>query len=445
MRGTFPGIPLIALTATADEATRADVREKLHLLEAPEFVAGFDRPNIRYTVVEKSRPAEQLLAFLRSRPGDSGIVYCLSRRRTEEVAARLVAEGIAAAAYHAGLPGPQRTRVQDDFLRDRLQVVVATVAFGMGIDKPDVRFVVHHDMPKNIEGYYQETGRAGRDGMPAEALLLFGMQDVMTARGLIEGGSDPAQVRVELHKLNAMIGFAESPGCRRRAMLGYFGEELAQRLRQLRRLPRPARALRRHGARPEGAVLRLPGRAALRRGHVVEVLRGADTARIRDLGHNRLSTWGIGRELSAAAWLSLIRQLIHHGLLRQDITAYSVLKLMPPAWPVLRGERRIELAVPREREGRKPAAKKRERLTADGRTVDDTLFERLRALRRRLAEEQGVPAYVVFSDATLAAMAALKPQTTEEMLRVSGVGQTKLARYGQAFLAVLVAANRGAS
>lgn len=445
LRGAFPGIPLVALTATADEATRADVRDKLGLLAAPEFVAGFDRPNIRYTVVEKSRPAEQLLAFLRARPGDSGIVYCLSRRRTEEVAARLVAEGIAAAPYHAGLPAARRTKVQDDFLGDRLQVVVATVAFGMGIDKPDVRFVVHHDMPKNIEGYYQETGRAGRDGMPAEALLLFGMQDVMTARGLIEGGSDPAQVRVELHKLNAMIGFAESQGCRRRALLGYFGEELGQDCGNCDVcLDPPARYdATVHAQKVLSCVYRVGQRFGAR--HVVEVLRGADTARIRELGHDRLSTFGIGKELSGDAWMSLVRQLIHHGLLRQDITAYSVLKLTPSAWPVLRGERRIELVMPREREGRKPAAKKRERLTADGRTVDDTLFERLRALRRRLAEEQGVPAYVVFSDATLAAMAALRPQTTEELLRVSGVGQAKLARYGQAFLTVLTAANQRAS
>jgi len=440
LRGAFPGIPLLALTATADEATRADVRDKLGLLEAPEFVAGFDRPNIRYTVVEKSHPAAQLLAFLRARPGDSGIVYCLSRRRTEEVAGRLVDEGIKAAPYHAGLPAPQRTRVQDDFLGDRLQVVVATVAFGMGIDKPDVRFVVHHDMPKNIEGYYQETGRAGRDGMPAEALLLFGMQDVMTARGLIEGGSDPAQVRVELHKLNAMIGFAESAGCRRRALLGYFGEELEPDCGNCDVCLDPPERYDGtvHAQKVLSCVYRVGQRFGA--GHVVEVLRGADTARIRDLGHDRLSTWGIGKELSAGEWMSLVRQLIHHSLLRQDITAYSVLKLLPPAWPVLRGERRIELAVPRVRAARKPAAKRRERLTADGRAVDDTLFERLRALRRRLAEEQGVPAYVVFSDATLAAMAALKPQTTDELLRVSGVGQVKLARYGTAVLGVLTTA-----
>jgi ATP-dependent DNA helicase RecQ len=251
-------------------------------------------------------------------------------------------------------------------------------------------------------------------------------------------------VRVELHKLNAMIGFAESLGCRRRAMLGYFGEELEHDCGNCDVCLDPPERYDAtvHAQKVLSCVYRVGQRFGA--GHVVEVLRGADTARIRDLGHDRLSTYGIGRELSAEAWMSLIRQLIHGGALRQDITAYSVLKLTPAAWQLLRGERRIELAVPREGR-RKPAARKRERLTADGRTVDDTLFERLRALRRRLAEEQGKPAYVVFSDATLAAMAALKPQTTEELLRVSGVGQTKLARYGQAFLAVLAAAKQGAS
>jgi ATP-dependent DNA helicase RecQ len=437
LREHFPGVPLVALTATADEATRADVGDKLHLGTARLFAAGFDRPNLRYTVVDKIRPSDQLLAFLKARAGDAGIVYCLSRRRTEEVAARLVAAGIRAEAYHAGLPKDERTRVQDGFLADRVQVVVATVAFGMGIDKPDVRFVVHHDMPKSIEGYYQETGRAGRDGMPAEAYLLYGLQDVVTARALIEGGTDPEQVRIELHKLSAMIGFAESLSCRRRALLGYFGETLAHDCGNCDVCLDPPE---RYDATVDvqkvlSCVYRVGQHFGAR--HVVEVLRGAETERIRALGHDQLSTWGIGKERSADAWLSLIRQLIHHGVLRQDITAYSTLKLCPPAWPVLRGEQRIELAAPREHAARRSAAAKRERLTADGRQVDESLFERLRALRRRLADEQHVPAYVVFSDATLAAMAAVRPRTHEQLLQVTGVGQTKLARYGDEFLAVL--------
>ncbi len=435
LRAEFPGVPLIALTATADETTRADVIDKLGLRDAPLFAAGFDRPNIRYTVTPKSSPADQLLGFLRARRGDAGIVYCLSRRRTEEVAARLKEAGLAAAAYHAGLPAAERTRVQDAFLRDEIQVVVATVAFGMGIDKPDVRFVVHYDMPKNIEGYYQETGRAGRDGMPAEALLLFGMQDVMTAHRLIEGGSDPEQVRVELHKLSAMIGFADSPSCRRRALLGYFGESLERDCGNCDVcLDPPERYDGTEDARKAlSCVYRVGQRFGAR--HVVDVLRGADTARIRELGHDRLSTYGIGAELSADAWLSVIRQLIHGGFLRQDISAYSVLKLTAAAGPLLRGERRVELAVHRDTARTRPV--KQARLTAEGLTVDDALFDRLRALRRRLADEQGVPAYVVFADATLAAMAALRPRTPDELLRVSGVGQVKLARYGEAFLAVL--------
>ncbi|HPC84262.1 MAG TPA: DNA helicase RecQ [Thermoanaerobaculaceae bacterium] len=437
LRQHFPGVPLVALTATADEATREEVVAKLHLGSARLFAAGFDRPNIRYTVVEKVRPAEQLLAFLKSRKGDAGIVYCLTRRRTEEVAARLVRSGIAAAPYHAGMPAKQRAATQEAFLADRVQVVVATVAFGMGIDKPDVRFVVHHDLPTSIEAYYQETGRAGRDGLAAEAYLLFALHDVAKVRALIEGGSDPDQVRVELHKLNAMVGLAESEQCRRRALLAYFGEELGADCGNCDVCLDPPR---RYDATVDAqkllsCVYRVGQRFGAR--HVVDVLRGAESARIRELGHDRLSTYGIGREHSAEAWLSLVRQLIHRGLLRQDITAYSTLKLTAAAWPVLRGEERLELAVPRERMREKAPGRTRQRLAAGGREVDEPLFERLRALRRRLAAEQGVPAYVVFPDATLAAMAALRPHTREELARVSGVGAAKLARYGEAFLAEL--------
>ncbi|MFH1177770.1 MAG: RQC domain-containing protein, partial [Acidobacteriota bacterium] len=313
----------------------------------------------------------------------------------------------------------------------------ATLAIRMAIDNPEVRVVDPPDMPKPTEGYYQETGRAGRDDLPAEALLLFGMQDVVTARALIERGTDPDQVRVELHKLSAMIGFAESLSCRRRALLGYFGEDLGSDCGNCDVCLDPPRRYdaTEHAQKALSCVYRVGQHFGAR--HVVDVLRGADTSRIRELGHDRLSTYGIGKDLSADAWVSLIRQLIHHGLLRQDITAYSVLKLTPAAWPILRGEHQIELAVPRERGATKPAAKKRLRLTADGRQVDEPLFDRLRALRRRLAEEQHMPAYMVFSDATLAAMAALRPRTREDLLCVSGVGQAKLSRYGDAFLEVL--------
>jgi len=435
LREMFAGVPLVALTATADEATRADVIEKLGLGGAAQFAGGFDRPNIRLTVAPKSTPAEQLLSFLRARRGDSGIVYCLSRKRTEDVAARLTAAGIAAAAYHAGMPTAGRTRVQEAFLRDEVDVVVATVAFGMGIDKPDVRFVVHHDMPKNIEGYYQEIGRAGRDGMPAEALLLFGMQDVVTAQRLIEGGGDPEQVRVERHKLSAMVGFAESLSCRRRALLAYFGEALGRDCGNCDVCLDPPERYdgTEHARKALSCVFRVGQRFGAR--HVVDVLRGADTARIRQLGHDRLSTYAIGADLPAEAWFAVLRQLIHAGYLRQDVAEYSVLKLTAASGELLRGERRIELAVHRDVTRARPA--KQARLTADGLAVDEALFNRLRALRKRLADEQGVPAYVVFSDATLAAMAAQHPRTEEELRRVSGVGNVKLARYGDAFLAAL--------
>ena len=255
---------MIALTATADLHTREDVRERLGLLDAPCYVAGFDRPNLRFTVVEKRRPMAQLSDFLAAHPGEAGIVYCLSRRRTEEVAAKLAAAGVPAAAYHAGLPAQERSRVQEAFLRDDLRVVVATVAFGMGIDKSNVRFVVHYDLPKHIEGYYQEVGRAGRDGLPAEALLLFGYEDIPRVRALIESGEDQEQVRVELHKLNAMVGLADAQTCRRRVLLGLLRGAPGPRLRQLRRLPGPARALRCHRGRPARPLLRLPGGTALR-------------------------------------------------------------------------------------------------------------------------------------------------------------------------------------
>ena len=298
LRDLFPGIPLVALTATADDQTRDDVRARLHLTGAPVFSAGFDRPNIRYTVVDKRSAPAQLERFVLDRPGDSGIVYCLSRKRVEEVAKRLRTAGVKAAAYHAGLPAETRTRVQDRFLRDDVHVVVATVAFGMGIDKPDVRFVVHYDMPKNIEGYYQETGRAGRDGLPAEALCLFGLQDAMTARMLIERGNNPEQVRIELHKLSAMIAFAEATTCRRRVLLGYFGERRDEDCGNCDVCLDPPQLYDAtiDAQKALSAVVRTEQRFGA--GHVIDVLRGHDTEKVRQWGHDQLSVFGVGAELS---------------------------------------------------------------------------------------------------------------------------------------------------
>jgi ATP-dependent DNA helicase RecQ len=437
----FPGIPFVALTATADDQTREDVRQRLNLADAPIFVAGFDRPNIRYTVAEKRSAPQQLERFIAEHPGDSGIVYALSRKRVEQVAARLKGTGVAAEPYHAGMPAPERSRVQDAFLRDEVRVVVATVAFGMGIDKPDVRFVVHYDMPKNIEGYYQETGRAGRDGLPAEAFCLYGLQDVVTARMLIENGNSAEQVRIELHKLNAMIAFAEATTCRRRVLLGYFGEPLLEDCGNCDVCLDPPELYEAtvDAQKALSTVYRTGQRFGI--GHVIDVLRGHHTEKIREWDHDRLSVFGIGSESSADAWTAVIRQLIHHGYLRQDITSFSALKLTDTARPVLQGEVELRFAKARARATGGGAGAKRAKRSAalEGADVDESLFERLRELRRVLASEQGVPAYVVFADRSLADMAARKPATAEEFLDCHGVGVAKLERYGSVFLAAVAA------
>ncbi len=456
LRELFPDVPIMACTATADPETRDDVRLRLGLQDAAVFATGFDRPNIRYTVVEKREPLHQLTQFLAGHPGESGIVYCLSRKRTEEVAARLRAHGVGAAAYHAGLPADERRRVQDAFARDEVHVVVATVAFGLGIDKSDVRFVVHYDLPKSVESYYQETGRSGRDGLPAEALLLFGLGDAAVVRSLIEGGGrnappgdeyerDPERVRIEIHKLNTMIGYADGLSCRREALLGYFGEPYPAPCGNCDICLEPPETFdaTEQARMALSCVYRLWERDGYGYGvgYVIDVLRGSENEKIVSRGHDGLSTYGIGAELSRDHWQSLIRQLIHRGYLVQDIARYSALRLAEPARPLLRGEETLVMAKPRIRV---PTKKERLRTARAGRAadlagmpVDEELFGELRALRKQLADEQNVPAYVVFSDATLAEMAARRPATSSELLEVNGVGTTKLERYGEAFLAVI--------
>jgi ATP-dependent DNA helicase RecQ len=431
LRERMPHVPLIALTATADPHTREDIVKLLGLTEAQRYIASFDRPNITYTVLEKHRPKDQLQRFLATQQGESGIVYALSRKRVEEVAGFLQGLGLSAAAYHAGLPAEQRRDVQERFLRDDLLIVVATVAFGMGIDKPNVRFVVHHDMPRHIEGYYQETGRAGRDGLPSEALLLFGTQDVVMARMQLESTTDEDRRRIESHKLHSMVGFAESLTCRRRVLLGYFGERLDEDCGNcdVCRNP-PERFDATEAARMAlSCVYRVGQRFGSK--HVVDVLRGADTERIRNLGHQHLSTYGIGAERSEAEWLSIMRQLIHRGLLLQDIANYSVLKLTPEARPLLRGETTLELAKARIRA--KPA-KKTPRSAVSLGDEDLPLFNRLRDLRKDIATQQGVPPYVIFGDVSLVEMSQQRPRNADEFLEITGVGQVKLERHGAAFL-----------
>jgi ATP-dependent DNA helicase RecQ len=431
LRERFPNIPIIALTATADAQTRDDIVRVLNLGQAKRHVTGFDRPNIRYTVLEKHKPFDQLMRFLDGRRDQAGIVYALSRKKVEEVADKLRAEGIRAAAYHAGLPGEQRQRVQEQFLRDELQVVVATVAFGMGIDKPNVRFVVHYDLPKHIEGYYQETGRAGRDGLPSEALLLYGAQDVVTARRLIDNNQNPEQQRIEIHKLNAMVALAEAVTCRRRVLLGYFGEPLEEDCGNCDVCTDPPEKFDAtvDAQKALSCVYRVDQRFGIK--HVIDVLRGADTDRIRSLGHAALSTYGIGSDRSEQEWTSIFRQLIHHGYLEQDIANYSVLKLTSAARPLLKSEARLELAKPRIKESRKKT--KRPQTDIHG-PYDEQLFDELRRLRKQLADAEGKPPYIVFGDATLVQMARDKPLSDEELLAITGVGQHKLEKYGRDFL-----------
>jgi ATP-dependent DNA helicase RecQ len=437
LRERFPDVPIVALTATADDQTRDDVVHQLGLSSARVFVTGFDRPNIRYSAAYKAKPFEQLRAFLGDHRGASGIVYALSRRRVDEVASKLRAAGFSAAAYHAGMDGAARTRVQDDFLGDRLDIVVATVAFGMGIDKPDVRFVVHYDMPKSVEGYYQETGRAGRDGLPAEAFMLWSMQDVVTARGFIDAITSDEQRRIESHKLSAMIAFAEALSCRRRALLGYFGEELAEDCGNCDVCEDPPISYDGtvDAQKALSAVYRLQERFGL--GYVVDVLRGSTAERILANDHDRLSVYGIGAVHSKDEWAAIFRQLVHRGYLRIDVAEYSTLKLTSSARAVLTGAETVVLARPPAPRPKAEKAPKLSRAAATALETDEQaeLFERLRELRRRIAAEQAVPAYVVFADAALADMARRAPATREEFLEVNGVGAAKLQRYGEAFLA----------
>jgi len=436
LRERFPGVPMVALTATADAQTREDIVRVLRLGDARRHVTGFDRPNIRYTVLEKHRPMTQLQRFLHHHQDESGIVYALSRKKVASVTEQLCTQGIRAAAYHAGLPAAERERVQEQFLRDEIQVVVATVAFGMGIDKPNVRFVVHYDLPKHIEGYYQETGRAGRDGLPSEALLLYGAQDVVTARRLIDSNQNPQQRRIEIHKLNAMVALAEAVTCRRRVLLGYFGEPLAEDCGNCDVCTDPPERFDAtvDAQKVLSCVYRVGQRFGMR--HVIDVLRGADTERIHTLGHSQLSTYGIGNDKDEQAWTSIIRQLIHQGYLQQDIGNYSVLKLTDTARPLLRGEQQLQLAKPRVKASGKTG---RSRPDVDHGPYDEGLFDELRALRKRLADAEGKPPYVVFGDASLVQMARDKPLTERDLLAVSGVGQYKLEKYGRDFLDAITA------
>ena len=439
LRELFPAIPIVAMTATADPETRKDIIHQLGIEQATVYVAGFDRPNITYTVMAKQKPFAQLGTFLNGRRDEAGIVYALSRKRVEQVAERLNAAGFTAAAYHAGLPDEERRRVQDAFRRDDLRIVVATVAFGMGIDKPNVRFVVHYDMPKSVESYYQETGRAGRDGLPSEALMLFGMGDVMTARSLIENSDNPERVRIELQKLNAMVAYAEALTCRRRALLSYFGDQRDHDCDNCDICNDPPQRFDASelAKKALSCVYRVGERFGAR--HVIDVLRGAKGQRILDLRHNELSTYGIGAELSAVEWDNIFRQLIHLGYLVQDFTRYGVLGLSTAARPVLKGETQVILGLPRDVA---KTEEKSRRKSGAGEGAHRALFDELRAVRKQIADAASVPPFVVFSDATLVDMAKSRPRDERELLSINGIGELKLRKYGQQFLAAIDAYRR---
>ncbi|MFN3752236.1 MAG: DNA helicase RecQ [Thiobacillus sp.] len=434
----FPEVPRIALTATADAATRAEILARLDLREARVFVSSFDRPNIRYRIVEKTDPRGQLLDFLAGHRGEAGIVYCSTRKKVEETAEALKKAGLTALAYHGGMDNATRARHQERFLRDDGVVMVATIAFGMGIDKPDVRFVAHLDLPRSVEGYYQETGRAGRDGAPAEAWMAWGLQDVVTQRRFIdEAESDDAYKRIGHAKLDALVGLAEAASCRRVALLSYFGEasqpcgncdvcldpptlwdgtEAAQKL-----LSAVYRTGQRFGA-----------------GHVIDVLLGKRTEKVGKFGHADLSVFGIGAGQPDKVWRAVLRQLVVRGLLEVDHAAYGALKLTAAARPVLKGEepvwlRAIAAAPPRRKSRLAPSG------GAGVHDDEDPLFLSLRAWRRETANEKGVPAYVILHDATLREIAARRPATLAELGEISGLGTKKLEAYGEAVLEVVAA------
>ncbi|MHA7230414.1 ATP-dependent DNA helicase RecQ [Vibrio campbellii] len=430
LKQQFSHVPFMALTATADDATRRDILERLQLNNPEVYLGSFDRPNIRYNLVEKHKPVSQIVRYLETQKGNCGIIYCGSRKKVEMVTEKLCNNHIRAAGYHAGMDADERAYVQEAFQRDDIQIVVATVAFGMGINKPNVRFVVHFDIPRNIESYYQETGRAGRDGLPAEAMMLYDPADISWLRRMLDEKDDGPQKQVETHKLNAMSAFAEAQTCRRQVLLNYFGEYREKPCGNCDICLDPPKHFdaTEEARKALSCVYRVNQSFGM--GYVVEVLRGMQNIRVRENGHDKISTYAIGRDHSHDYWVSIFRQLIHKGLLFQNITRNSTLQLTEEARPLLRGDVTLELAVPRLDTAARAA--KSDKLTS--KNYDKKLFAKLRKLRKSIADEDGLPPYVVFSDATLIDMAEILPTSYGEMLAVSGVGQRKLEKYANPFL-----------
>ena len=438
----FPSVPRVALTATADARTQQEIIDRLGLEDAAQFVVGFDRPNIQYRIGLKNNPRQQLLRFLKDEhPQDAGIVYCLSRKKTEETAQWLTEQGFDALPYHAGLSAELRAAHQARFLRDENVIVVATIAFGMGIDKPDVRFVVHLDLPKTVESYYQETGRAGRDGAPATAWMIYGLQDVIKLRQMMQSsqGSEEHK-RLEQHRLNAMLGLCEITSCRRQSLLQYFGEDYPQPCGNCDSCLDPAKTWDATEAcrMALSAVARTGERFGVN--HLIDVLRGKETDKMWQFEHHLLPTFGVGTALDNNQWRSVFRQLVGRSYLSVDLEGYGALKLQEQCRPLLRGEVSIALRV-----DQKQKVVKRQTKTPLPEEVDVGLWEALRECRREQAEEQGVPPYVIFHDSTLIEMCTLLPQTHDEFANLSGVGERKLLKYGDAFLVAIRRAQEAAA
>jgi ATP-dependent DNA helicase RecQ len=430
LKATFPYIPIMGLTATADLATRADITQQLQLQQPFIFKGSFDRPNIRYNQITKYKATDQAIAFVKQQDG-SGIIYCNSRRKVDDLSIALAKQGVNCAGYHAGLEGEIRDKIQRDFIQDRIDIIVATVAFGMGIDKSNVRFVVHFDLPRSIESYYQEIGRAGRDGMPAEALLLFDEKDAARIRQWISTGENPERNSVELQKFAAMEAFGEAQTCRRQILLNYFAEYSAGHCGNCDICLDPPKAFDGtvDAQKVLSCVFRL--RQSVASQYLIDVLRGKQLKRILENDHDKLTTFAVGKDKSDAHWHNIINQLIHRGFLRVDITQNAVLKLTEEARPILQQAQKLQLAVPRLS---LDLSKKAQLITQD---YDRALFAKLKYLRKTIAEQDDVPPFVVFSDATLADMADKFPESEFDFLDIHGVGQTKLERYGERFIAAI--------
>ena len=432
LRKLFPTVPFMALTATATGRVRADIVTHLKLREPKCYVASFNRPNLTYRVIPKNKPYDQLLQFLRERSKENGIVYCQSRKSAERVAANLTEDGVKARPYHAGLTPKERSEHQELFLRDDVRVICATIAFGMGINKPNVRFVVHYDLPKNIEGYYQETGRAGRDGLPSECVLLFSAGDVIKQTGFIDEKPDPQEQKIAREQLRQMVHYAECGGCRRTELLRYFGETFAEEncgACDNCLSPRATFDGTLAAQKFLSCVYRIREKTHFGVGlnHVVEVLTGADTEKIRKWDHAQLSTYGIGKEHSRPEWAAIGRELVRLGLLRQTTEKFSVLELTNEGGTALKERRKITLT--------KPVTAPETKVHHVGEiTCNEALFERLRVLRKTLADERDVPAYIIFSDVALRQMARNYPATERDFARISGVGEKKLREFGEIFL-----------